>query len=760
MKGFTIEYGGEKERYLIIDPVGTPYSSEIKKILSYFDAEVYVSPVIPPNLSRYKTCFLINLKDHEIKKIASDTSSKLLFIITGDRKRSEKNAEYLRKNNHSHSKIINAIRGLPDKDNMEKMLWFINEPGSEWMLTLDNYIYVEERNKIVRKKPLKKLFTKKRLILSLLVLIVLSHIAFLVPLAKSSYSLIEGLKHLENGDLQQAKNSIKKIDNSLPMASTLYSFARPTLLFFNIASYPDNLFELNESGRQAIITAAPFIDEATEFSRLLMNKESSNFDTELLKHKQKNILKKTDDLLRDLVILHEKLPEWNDELTTQKKKLSGIIEILEISRKILPNLDKLMASEGTKKYLLLFANNMELRPGGGFIGSFGLLNVEKFKIKSITIYDVYDADGQLNAHIPPPEPIRTYLNQPHWFLRDSAFSPDFHENYLSAVKFLDREMGFNGFDGGIIITTTAIQTILEGVGQIYIPEYRETINRDNFYLKAQLYAEKDFFPGSIQKKSFLSAVADSMSIQLEDNPSIGALKGIYKALNEKQIAVNFEDNELQNMADTLHWTGRLITPQCSVSDTPCANDFLFPFDANLGVNKANFFITQSTSLEVSLNKNGDAESRLKTIIRNNSPNNQFPGGVYKNYFQVLLPVSAEVRQIKINGNKETKYDESNELYKKIGVYVEIPHSAMYTIEIDYFQKEIINTGKNIYQLVLQKQIGSPDYDFELTFRVPDTIFILNKNFSALVKDNAILYNTSIKADKIFLIELMRNQQNY
>jgi len=45
---------------------------------------------------------------------------------------------------------------------------------------------------------------------------------------------------------------------------------------------------------------------------------------------------------------------------------------------------------------------MELRPGGGFIGSYAILSVDKGKITNFKIYDVYDADGQLKNHIEPP----------------------------------------------------------------------------------------------------------------------------------------------------------------------------------------------------------------------------------------------------------------------------------------------------------------------------------------------------------------------
>ena len=65
---------------------------------------------------------------------------------------------------------------------------------------------------------------------------------------------------------------------------------------------------------------------------------------------------------------------------------------------------------------------MELRPGGGFLGSFGVFEIGNYSIGDIKVYDIYDADGQLTVHLDPPKPIAEYLSVPHWFFRDSNFS--------------------------------------------------------------------------------------------------------------------------------------------------------------------------------------------------------------------------------------------------------------------------------------------------------------------------------------------------
>ena len=106
---------------------------------------------------------------------------------------------------------------------------------------------------------------------------------------------------------------------------------------------------------------------------------------------------------------------------------------MQKTKKIISYFQGVLTEKNPKKYVIFFANNMELRPGGGFIGSFGIFEIGNYSIGEIKIYDIYDADGQLTVHLDPPKPIAQYLHVPHWFFRDSNFSPDFFTNLPRAV---------------------------------------------------------------------------------------------------------------------------------------------------------------------------------------------------------------------------------------------------------------------------------------------------------------------------------------
>ena len=181
------------------------------------------------------------------------------------------------------------------------------------------------------------------------------------------------------------------------------------------------------------------------------------------------------------------------------QKMDSLVQMVSSTIDFWPDM---FGFNGSKTYLVLFQNNMELRPGGGFIGSYAILNLSKGKIGSFKIYDVYDADGQLKGHVEPPYPIRRYLPSIHWYLRDSNFNVDFSKGAVASAVFLNSEMQ-QAVDGVIGVDLSFVKNLLSVVGPVEVADYNQTVNADNFFQVAKAHAEDNFFPGSTQKKDFL-----------------------------------------------------------------------------------------------------------------------------------------------------------------------------------------------------------------------------------------------------------------
>lgn len=749
-------------KVLIVSAKHTEFVALLKKQMSAFHVEVASRIHAGIDYSQYNVCFFINTEQVLPTEFKDDKDKKIVFIFFNNERLAQSYSSYAYEHKLHFIKVIHleSIPKFYEKD-VDTILWFA------FSRTEDVFLHLYHPDLKRNVKPVKKSFNfktfswrslmkPKTLITFGIICILFTHFLFVPPLiAATILHYSAGKQILRNDDVEGLK-TLQTARSALSLSEALYRVPAPIFRFFSVALPIDNMLQLNESIHEALQTTVTLKADAAEFGKLLSIKDKTLIETASFYSLKDKILKNTDILHNDILFLKEKLPAWNSEFISLKERLETISKNLQIIRDLEPYLDTIFAKGAEKKYLLLFANNMEIRPGGGFIGSFAILNVRDYTITDLRVYDVYDADGQLDEQIDPPAPLVDYLNQTHWFLRDSAFSPDFIDNLAEAQKFLELELDETDFDGGILITTTAVQNMLDAMGSVYIPDYKETITKDNFYIKTQLYAEEDFFPGSTQKKRFLSAVLNTMLQNMYQASLPHLFEMTEKSLNEKQIVLYMDEPALQDYLEKNYWSGRTLTPKCSLGDAiNCVLDFAFPYDANLGVNKANYFVKRPTKLKVEIAPNGRIQNTLTIAYSNNSYADVFPGGVYKNYFQLLLPPNSTIQQITIDGKKVTTFDQTNFEYKTVGFLISIQPQQTSLVEIQYALPTTIIKGDGVYQLIYQKQIGSPNYDFQFEFGFSDNFNIRNKNFSPLVKDNKMLYNTSISSDKIFVIEFSK-----
>jgi hypothetical protein len=762
MKLIIEETKSAKQKILIVDKRQTPLFQLLKKELEKYDNNIFISPKILPNFESFPVCIFIDEPTSVLKKALSTVlSTKCIFIYVNKPKIAEDYAKHVERSLNPVKLIhIESEKGI-DASTIEKIIWFCFSQTQEKTLLLYSLMPTELEEeklptvptKLPSKKQPKKL-TRGRVISAFLIFVFVFHFLYIPPLLASLFFFYKAevsLKQRNINKMTQYENTAKRFSD---IGKKLFALVRPTYLIFSVSNYPDSLFELSDTLYVTLNKTATLYDHANTFSSLFLKKDKSPVEVARIVDIKEKMSTDIDILDQYIVELVQKLPDW-PQLDKPKQELKDAAAGIETAQKLFPYFDSIFAKGTTKKYLVLFANNMELRPGGGFIGSFAVVTLNNYTLKDIKVYDVYDADGQLKEHIDPPNPIRLYLQQPNWFLRDSAFSPNFPENYQQAKTFLSKEMKFTDFDGGMLITTTTIQNILQATGDIYIPEFKEHVNRDNFYIKAQLYAEKDFFPGSTQKKRFLSAVADQLFINLEDAPQIKLAQMLQKSLEEKQMVMYFEDQNIQNQLNDLYWSGEVLTPTCPGSNPNCITNYLFPIEANLGVNKANFFTKKYISLNTKIDEDGMAHNNLQVTILNNSENDIFPGGTYKNYFQFMLPNASQINTVTKDNNPVTNYDITDSENKTLGLLTEtLPQSAT-KITITYDITKQLQKGKGLYQLIIQKQIGSGNSEFQLSISLPSNVHIVSQNFSPLVKNNEIVYNTTLTADKIFFIELFK-----
>jgi len=448
---------------------------------------------------------------------------------------------------------------------------------------------------------------------------------------------------------------------------------------------------------------------------------------------------------------------WRSDLQKGLKTLAEIREKISLGREALKIIPDLLGTSGEEKdYMVLFQNESEIRPTGGFIGSYGIISFEGGRLKNFEIKDIYEADGQLKGHVEPPWEIKTHLNEANWYMRDANWKADFVKTAADIQWFLEKETN-KKVDGVIGVDLAVAKSILKVTGEIYVPDFKEKIDENNLYEQAEFYAETKFFPGSVQKASFLGALGTQMFEEIKNFNSEKSLLMVDSILdllerNELQIAVN--NKQTAEKINNIGWDGSIYNGKCSKEN--CIADYWYLVEANLGVNKANYFVRRNME-EITEINSLNLNRTIKVNYENTAKNTNWPGGDYKNYARVYLPKEAVVSQISMSDGYDASIKKiygSNEINirevdgkKEVGFLVTVPVLKKRILEIKY-SIDIDLSGKKefTYMKYVQKQPGTGETDLVSLVAFPEDWQPLQVEPTASIVGGRLLFNLKLDKD--------------
>lgn len=360
-----------------------------------------------------------------------------------------------------------------------------------------------------------------------------------------------------------------------------------------------------------------------------------------------------------------------------------------------------------RTFLILFQNNLELRPGGGFIGSFGILKIRDGNVVEFSTHDTANFDGRIPSTVTPPYPMAELLRIDSWKLRDSNFSPDFPTNARQAVAFYAMGDGQERFDGVIGITTEVLSSVLKITGPVTLEGFPGTYEADKAVLDLEYQVEQGYREQNIaagERKSVLKTLGDAILVKIKALPldqKYALFTTILKDLHGKEIQVYFMDEYLQGVVTDAGWDGAV--------DTAWRDDSFMLVDANLGALKSDYHMRRRIEYLVDLSKE-TSQATLKMIYTHTGTANNWYTKDYVTYLRVYLPEGSFVTGV-TNGNTPTY---GNELGRKfVGVTVGVPLASEKTVTFEYTLPKTLDTSE-WYDLKVSKQAGVTDTPMNIT----------------------------------------------
>jgi len=430
-------------------------------------------------------------------------------------------------------------------------------------------------------------------------------------------------------------------------------------------------------------------------------------------------LKLAQDSIHEASVALEKIPEkglvapLRNIILPLKQQFPLITQALDQAIPATHLLPPILGYPKEKTYLFLLQNNTELRPAGGFIGTYGLMKVSSGEIVSLATDNSYNLDevAKKLPVIQPPPAIKKYLKQNAWYFRDSNWSPDFPTSAEQALFFYQREGGQKNVDGVLAITPTTISALLRLVGAIKIDG--DEFTADNFVDKLQAYVDKGYKQDGktdSQRKDIIGLMTSELVDRLLKLP-VSQWKDVFlvlsQQLNEKQMLMYMNDPVVQALLVDQNWGGAINRNE--------KIDSLMVVDANLASLKTDIVMQRAYDYKVNLD--GDRPTATLTITYKHTGKfdwrTSWRISRYNTYVRVYVPNGAEL--VSSNGSQrqersqaEGTVETTTELGKTVfSTFKSIEPGTESTLKLTYrlpasVKEQLSSEG---YRMAWQKQAG-------------------------------------------------------
>ncbi len=384
-------------------------------------------------------------------------------------------------------------------------------------------------------------------------------------------------------------------------------------------------------------------------------------------------------------------------------------------------------------YLLLFLNNTELRPGGGFIGVYGTVRMNRGNYEVLAVEGTEVLDYRNKNFVPPspPAPLAQYLKVPGWYFRDSNWSPDFSESARFGLSLYTQEGGVAGdeIDAVIGVTTHVLEEVMQITGPLTVDGI--TFTPENVVEELEREVEYDFADRGIVRperkaiiKDLMMAIVDTLKSDVLRHP-LQYKELIEKLISQKHIMMYALDPAIQEMVVS-HHAGGVVAPT--------DGDYLMWVDANLAALKTDHALTRMLSYHIEPARDSEGELYYRAVV-----SMQYTHGAafdwrtsrYLSYTRVYAPLGSELLKVEATPRQsrdipsvETGVDLGKQWF---GTFVAVEPLTTKTLTFTYRLPHSVtkHIGSGAYALAIQKQPGlfgarlTLDLDFGTTIQSAD-----------------------------------------
>ncbi|MGC9598772.1 MAG: DUF4012 domain-containing protein [Minisyncoccia bacterium] len=298
-------------------------------------------------------------------------------------------------------------------------------------------------------------------------------------------------------------------------------------------------------------------------------------------------------------------------------------------------------------FLVLLENPSEMRPAGGFLGSYADVTIASGTITDIAIHDVADVDATFNRNIIPPKPLQ--LEVKGWRPADANWFFDFPTSASKTIAFFEESALYANasttFDGAVAVSPKVIGDLLAITGPIVTGKPTTTFTADNFLIQIQKIVQSGQSSSATYPKKVIGDLSKAIFAALASSTADGHDALFAAALDwitKKDVMVYFKDPAAEAIADANGASGAVYAlPQ------QFNGDYLAVVDANVNGGKSDLYVSSTIAYTAQINPDGTMTGHLVVTRKHNGVKSPYwwYQTTNQDYAQIFVPEGATLANV-------------------------------------------------------------------------------------------------------------------
>ena len=410
-------------------------------------------------------------------------------------------------------------------------------------------------------------------------------------------------------------------------------------------------------------------------------------------------------------------------LATAQDRISGVGESAHKANVLFRALPRLLAQDGTRRYLLLFQALGEARGTGGLAGIWGVLQAREGRLRLLDIAPIAELQ---------PEPISA-VDAPAWFERgygplfalrqwsQANLSPSFPAVSKVFLQMYEQARGPR-LDGVIALDPVALEELIPATGPLRHPGLDVGVGAGNAseVLMRDAYTDTG---GPAAQNRYLEGLVRQFwdRIYQGDVDPLALARGLGSSVTSQHLKAYATSGQDQTSLHELGADGDFTSAGPNVQ---------MVFHNNVGANKVDYFLRRSIQSTVQLNESGSARVTTTISLENKTPFNltdtfgsgigNDPAGLNRMYLNVLMPQGATLQSFSLNGRSREPFRLREQLFPVAWDILEIPAGRSAQAHVTYTIPRAVDlsAGTGSFEMTLWPQTSAAFDQYSLDINLP------------------------------------------